>query len=101
MKCIRCGTDNPAGKNVCVKCGNFLYSPNPQNRHPLTAAQKSARRAARVKGATLGCLWTFLIVLGVFVFLGVIIFLLIQFVFPPDFIDFLAPATSSVFSTTT
>ncbi|MGI6327138.1 MAG: hypothetical protein ACOX1U_09370 [Saccharofermentanales bacterium] len=100
MKCAKCGTDNPDSKNVCTKCGNFLYSANPKNRHPLTAEQKSARRVARVKGATLGCLWTFLIVLGVFVFLGVIIFLLFRFVFPPDFIDFLAPAASSVFNTT-
>ena len=44
MKCAKCGTDNPDSKNVCTKCGNFLYSANPKNRHPLTAEQKRPPR---------------------------------------------------------
>lgn len=93
MKCTKCGTENPAGKNVCTKCGAFLYSSNPKNRQPLTTEQKKAQRKVRVKGATLGCLWTFLVIIGVFLVLGLIIFLLFQYVLPPDFIEFLVPTT--------
>jgi uncharacterized membrane protein YvbJ len=85
MKCSKCGTDNPTGKSVCRKCGNFLYSSNPHNRVPLTPEQKKARRKMIFKGSALGCFWTILIVVGMFIVIGVITYLLVRFVLPEDF----------------
>lgn len=95
MKCTKCGTENPQGKNVCLKCGAFLYSSNPRNRQPLTPEQKKSQRNARFKGSVLGCLWTLLIIVGTFIVLGVIIFVLVNYILPQDFLDFIyTPATS-------
>jgi len=99
MKCTKCGTENPQGKNVCLKCGAFLYSSNPRNRQPLTPEQKKAQRKARVKGGALGCLWTLLIIIGTFIVLGVIIFLLVNYILPQDFLDFLYTTSTSVSET--
>lgn len=85
MKCNRCGTDNPKGKSVCSKCGNFLYSANPNNRVPLTREQKKERRKSIFKGTSLGCLWSVLIIIGMLIVLGVVSFLLVRFVLPDDF----------------
>lgn len=85
MKCSKCGTENSTGKSVCRKCGAFLYSANPNNRIPLTPEQKKARRKARFKGTTLGCLWSALIIVGMFILLGIISFLLVRFVIPEDY----------------
>lgn len=85
MKCTKCGTENPKGKNVCKKCGAFLYSYNPNNRVPLTPEQKKARRKAMFTGSIKGCLWSFLIIIGMFILLGVLSYLLVRFVIPDDF----------------
>jgi uncharacterized membrane protein YvbJ len=85
MKCTRCGTDNVKSKSVCKKCGAFLYSANPNNRVPLTKEQKKQRRKAMLKGTTLGCFWSALIIVGMFVLLGVVSYLLVRFVIPDDF----------------
>lgn len=85
MKCSKCGTENIKGKSVCKKCGAFLYSHNPQNRIPLTPEQKKTMRKARVKGTALGCFWSALIIVGMFVVLGIISFLLVRFVIPEDY----------------
>ena len=85
MKCSKCGTENTKGKSVCKKCGAFLYSPNPQNRVPLTPEQKKTRRKARIKGTALGCFWSALIIVGMFVVLGIISFLLVRFVIPEEY----------------
>ena len=93
MKCTKCGKVNPVNKNVCTKCGAFLYSANPRNRRALTPEEKRSQRRANIKGASLGCVWSVLIIAGVFFFLGVIIFLLFTYVLPPDFIDIIAPTS--------
>ncbi len=67
MKCKRCGTDNPKGKNVCLKCGAFLYDSTPRNRVALTRKEKTDQRKAYIKGTARGCLWIFLIMIGLFV----------------------------------
>jgi uncharacterized membrane protein YvbJ len=85
MKCNKCGTENPKGKSVCMKCGNFLYSSNPNNRVQLTPQQKRSRRAALVKNSTLGCLWMTLLITGLFIVLGILIFLIVKYVLPEDF----------------
>ena len=87
MKCNRCGINNPKGKSVCKKCGNFLYSANPNNRVPLTKEQKKERRKSLFKGTALGCIWSALIIIGMFIVLGIISFLLVRFVIPDDFFD--------------
>ena len=95
MKCSRCGTDNLKGKSVCKKCGAFLYSTNPNNRVPLTPEQKKARRKALFKGTTLGCFWSALIIVGMFIVLGIISYILVRFVIPEDyFTDITATYTS-------
>jgi hypothetical protein len=85
MKCNKCGTENPKGKSVCKKCGNFLYSPNPNNRVPLTPQQKRARRAALFKNSTLGCFWMTLMITGLFIVLAIVIYLFVKYVLPDDF----------------
>ncbi len=85
MKCNRCGTENPKGKTVCKKCGAFLYSANPNNRVPLTKEQKRDRRKSLFKGSALGCLWSVLIIVGMFIVLGIISYLLVRFVIPEDY----------------
>ncbi len=85
MKCSKCGTENPKGKSVCKKCGAFLYSSNPNNRVPLTPEQKKKRRKDLFKGTTLGCFWSALIIIGMFIILGVISYLLVRFVIPDDY----------------
>jgi uncharacterized membrane protein YvbJ len=103
MKCSKCGTENPEGKSVCKKCGAFLYSSNPKNRRPLTPEQRKSQRKARAKGNALGCLWTFLVVAGTFIVLGIIVYILVAFVLPPDFFDYISPTTTvtDTLSTTT
>jgi uncharacterized membrane protein YvbJ len=100
MKCSKCGTDNPQGKNVCLKCGAFLYSSNPKNRAPLTKEQKKNRRKSLWKNSTLGCLWSMLIIIGMFVVLGVIVYLLVTYVLPPEMVDLLRPTTAVTVQTT-
>ena len=85
MKCNKCGTENLKGKSVCKKCGNFLYSSSPNNRMPLTPQQKRSRRAALFKNTTLGCVWMTLLIIGMFIVLGVLIFLIVKYVLPDDF----------------
>ena len=85
MKCNRCGTENPKGKSVCKKCGAFLYSANPNNRVPLTREQKRERRKALLKGTTLGCFWSALVIIGMFIVLGIISYLMVRFVIPDDY----------------
>ncbi|HBP37681.1 MAG TPA: hypothetical protein DD640_02870 [Clostridiales bacterium] len=85
MKCTKCGTDNAKGKSVCKKCGAFLYSANPNNRVPMTREEKSKRRKAVIKGSALGCFWSALIIIGMFIVLGIISYLLVRFVIPDDY----------------
>ncbi len=85
MKCTRCGTDNPKGKNVCRKCGAFLYASNPNNRVPLTLQQRKERRIMWLKGTALGCFWSALVIIGMFLVLGLFSWLLVRFVIPEDF----------------
>lgn len=87
MKCAKCGKENPKGKNVCIKCGAFLYSSNPNNRVPLTKEQKRERRKMIFKGSALGCLWSALIIVGMFIVLGVVSYLVVRFVLPDDIFD--------------
>ena len=87
MKCTKCGKDNPKGKNVCIKCGAFLYSANPNNRVPLTKEQRRERRKMMVKGSALGCFWSTLIIIGMFLVLGIISFLVVRFILPEDLFD--------------
>jgi uncharacterized membrane protein YvbJ len=94
MKCNRCGTDNPKGKSVCKKCGAFLYSANPNNRVPLTREQKKERRKAMFKGTTLGCFWSALIIIGMFIVLGIISYVLVRFVIPEDYFADMTTVTS-------
>ena len=99
MKCSKCGTENPQGKNVCLKCGAFLYSSNPKNRQPLTPEQKKSRRRARAKGSALGCLWTLLIIVGAFVVLGLLVFVLVNYILPQDLLDFMYSSYTSASET--
>lgn len=94
MKCNRCGTENPKGKSVCQKCGAFLYSANPNNRVPLTKEQKKERRKALLKGTTLGCFWSVLVIVGMFIVLGIISYLLVRFVIPEDYFSDMSTAVS-------
>lgn len=94
MKCNRCGTDNPKGKSVCKKCGAFLYSANPNNRVPLTREQKKERRKAMFKGTTLGCFWSALIIVGMFIVLGIISYVLVRFVIPEEYFADMTTAVS-------
>lgn len=94
MKCTKCGTDNVKGKSVCRKCGAFLYAANPNNRVPLTAEQRKARRRMLIKGTAGGCLWSALIIIGLFVALGIISYLLVRFVIPDDVLEGMIPQTT-------
>jgi len=85
MKCTKCGTENAKGKSVCKKCGAFLYSANPNNRVPLTPEQKKERRKALFKGSALGCFWSALVIIGMFIVLGILSYLLVRFVIPEDY----------------
>jgi uncharacterized membrane protein YvbJ len=100
MKCTKCGTDNPKGKSVCKKCGNFLYSSTPNNRVPLTRAQTRARRRSTFKRTSLGFLWITLLLAGMFILLGVLVYLMVEFVLPDDFLDFIASPTTISDTTT-
>ena len=95
MKCRRCGTENPKGKSICLKCGKFLYSANPNNRAPLTKEQKKQRRRSIFKGTSLGCLWSALAIIGMFILLGIISYLLVRFVIPEDYFNDLATISST------
>jgi len=85
MKCNKCGTENPRGKSICKKCGNFLYSYTPNNRVPLTPQQKRSRRLSMIKNSTLGCLWMTLLIIGAFIVLGLVIFVIVKYLLPDDF----------------
>lgn len=87
MKCSKCGTENEKGKSVCRKCGNFLYSSNPNNRVPLTKEQKRDRFKSLIKNSALGCFWSALIIIGMFIVLGLLSFLFVRFVLPDTAID--------------
>lgn len=39
MKCPNCGLEND-NRNVCRKCGNFLYNINQRNRYVLTPQER-------------------------------------------------------------
>jgi uncharacterized membrane protein YvbJ len=94
MRCTRCGTDNPPGKSVCRKCGNFLYANYPNNRVPLTPEQRKARRRSLFKNSTVGCLWMILVVVGVLIVLGIISFVLVNYILPDDFFSSMTTTTS-------
>lgn len=87
MKCAKCGKENPKNKSVCIKCGAFLYSSNPNNRVPLTKEQKTERRKMIFKGSALGCLWSTLLIFGMFLILGIISYLVVRFVLPDDIFE--------------
>lgn len=87
MKCSRCGTENPKGKSVCKNCGAFLYSANPNNRVPLTKKQKKERRVALFKGTAMGCLWSSLIIVGMFILLGILSYIMVRFVIPDEYFE--------------
>ena len=46
---------------------------------------KKERRKALVKGSALGCFWSALVIIGMFVVLGILSYLLVRFVIPEDF----------------
>lgn len=79
MKCSRCGTDNPEGKSVCLKCGNFLYSSTPRNRVAMTPEQKRKRRQAMLKSGGKGCLSSVLLLVGMLILMVIISFILMYF----------------------
>lgn len=85
MKCSKCGTENIKNRSICKKCGAFLYSSNPNNRVPLTKEQKKDRRKAIFKGSALGCFWSALVIVGMFLVLGILSYLLVRFVIPEDY----------------
>ncbi len=95
MKCSKCGTENPKNKNVCSNCGAFLYASMPNNRVPLTPAQKKQRRKALLKGSTLGCLWSTLIIIGMFIVLAILSFLVIRFILPDNYTTGTTPASTT------
>lgn len=95
MKCSKCGTDNPSGKSVCSKCGNFLYSAEPRNRVPLTRAQRRERRKTLIKNTFSGCLWTGLVLLAMLIVLSLVSFLLVRYILPDEYIDSLVRTTAS------
>jgi uncharacterized membrane protein YvbJ len=76
MKCSRCGTQNPDGKSICSKCGNFLYSSYPRNRVPMTLEQKRVRRKERIKQTFKGFLWMSLVLFGMMILLIVVVVIL-------------------------
>lgn len=87
MKCSRCGTENAKGKNVCTKCGAFLYSSNPDNRVPLTKDQRTKRRKNIAIMSAKGCFWGVAIVIIAFIAIGILSFLFVRFIMPQDMID--------------
>ncbi len=91
MKCSRCGTDNPEGKNVCEKCGNFLYSNRPKNRRALTRKEKSERRKKIFVNSSKGCLFSALIFIGVMIVLAAISYVLVVYILPDDMISQIDP----------
>jgi hypothetical protein len=95
MRCTRCGTDNTPGKSICRKCGNFLYANYPNNRVPLTRAQKKAQRRKVLKATTKGCFWLFLAVLGITIVIGLVSFFLVHFILPGNPLPSITTASST------
>ncbi len=90
MKCSKCGTENQQGKSVCKKCGAFLYSANPNNRVPLTKEQKRQRNKAIIKGSALGCFWTGVVIVSMFIVLGILSYIFVRFILPEDLLEDMA-----------
>lgn len=85
MICKQCGTDNPKGKNVCLKCGAFLYDSTPRNRVALSRKEKADQRKSYIKGTVRGCFWVFLVMIGLFVVVVFFSILLSKLITPaPD-----------------
>jgi uncharacterized membrane protein YvbJ len=85
MKCKKCGTDNPQGKNVCTKCGTFLYSQYPNNRIPMTPEQKKQRRLTLFKAGSKSCLFSIGALIILFIVMALISWLMVRFLFTEDF----------------
>ncbi len=79
MKCSRCGTDNPDGKTICQKCGNFLYSANPRNRVPMTPELRRKERSRKVKNATKSIVGMFFIMVAMLVLLLILSLVMLYF----------------------
>ncbi len=84
MKCNKCGTDNPQGKNVCTKCGNFLYSHTPNNRQPMTPELKKQRRKNLAKAGTRSCLYGIAVMVVMTIIHAIISWLMVRFLFTDD-----------------
>ena len=85
MKCNKCKTENPEGKNVCQKCGAFLYSTYPNNRVPMTAEEKKKRRKNMFKAGSRSCLFSIVAMIVLFIVLVLISWLMVRFLFTDDF----------------
>lgn len=97
MKCNKCGTDNPQNKNVCTKCGNFLYSNTPNNRQPMTPEQKKQRRKHLAKTGSRSCLSGIIVMIIMTIIIGILSWLMVRFVFTDDMFE----AANDVMTTTT
>lgn len=77
MICKNCGTEND-NRNVCKKCGEFVYQKTTQ-RETNPKVLKEMRRK-RWKNTGKAMLWSILVIVGAFVVLTILMVVIMQFI---------------------
>jgi uncharacterized membrane protein YvbJ len=73
MKCPKCGTENPPGRVLCIKCGTRLRTTMALAGSALATPEATAAMMQRLRGDIRKLIVVFVIIVAVMVALGTIL----------------------------